>query len=150
MVDMDHHLLAKRLKQARIFSGLTQSEVAGKIGVHKTTIMRWEKGGGTHHIKIPVISALADIFRVSPAFLMGWTDDPLAKGEEKPTLLPEGTFRPDIRDHIGESEANAGLKHLLAFYGLPWQEYDDALLLKLINSDLLRNLLNDCLRLLQQ
>lgn len=150
MAEINHQLLAQRLKQARITRGLTQSEVAGEIGVHKTTIMRWENGSGAHHMKLPVIAALADIFRSSPAYLMGWTDDPLAPEVEKPTPLPASAFRPDIGIFIGENEASDSLKRLLAFYGLPWQGYDDAVLLKLINSDLLRNLLVNCLSLLQQ
>ena len=150
MPETDPNLLAQRLKQLRINTGFTQSEVAGKIGVHKTTIMRWENGGGTHHIKIPVVAALASIFRVSPAYLMGWTDDPLANDVGKLTQELNDARKPEISGYIGENEALLGLRHLLVFYGLSWQKYDDALLYKLLNSDLLRNLFANCLSLLQK
>jgi len=150
MQEMNHQLMAQRLKQSRITRGFTQSEIAGKIGVHKTTIMRWENGGGTNHIKLPVIAALANMLRVSPSYLMGWTDEPLTPKEEKLSQIMEGVYKPEINGYVGENEASSGLKYLLAFYGLPWHDYDDALLLKMINSDLLRNFLGDCLSLLRQ
>jgi transcriptional regulator with XRE-family HTH domain len=150
MPEMNRHLMAQRLKQLRIANGLTQSEVAGKIGVHKTTIMRWEKGEGANHIKLPIIAELACILHTSPSYLMGWTDEPLALEEEKPLQAVAQAWEAHTAGYIGENEASVGLKYLLAFYGLPWQEYNDAILLKLINSDLLRNLLINCLSLLQQ
>jgi len=152
MPEMDRHLMAQRLKQLRITNGLTQSEVAGIIGVHKTTIMRWEKGEGTNHIKLPVIAELARIFHATPSYIMGSTDEPLAgEGKKPPRALSKAReANSDGADGIDEDEASAGLKHILAFYGLPWQEYNEALLLKLLRSDLLRNLLINSLNLLQQ
>ncbi|GEM_PF-3826019 len=37
-------LNGKRLRQVRIRAGLTQSQLAEKLGVHQQTIQRWEKG----------------------------------------------------------------------------------------------------------
>ena len=150
MPETNHHLLARRLKELRISNSFTQSEVAGKIGVHKTTIMRWENGGGTEHIKLPVIAALAGIFRVSPAYLMGWIEEPMPNHDEEMARMLETVYEPYREGQIGESEACSCLKFLLAYYGLPRQEYDDALLLKLLNSDLLRNLLSNSLNMLRQ
>ena len=71
----DTDLLAARLKATRLERNLTQEEVGNKIGVHKSTIMRWENGEGTGRIKPPVIEALASILDVTPAYLMGWEDE---------------------------------------------------------------------------
>lgn len=65
--------LAKRLKDAREAAGLTLEEVGKIIGVSKVTVLRYERAD----IAVPSdrLERLATLYRVSPAYLMGW-DNP--------------------------------------------------------------------------
>ena len=86
---MPSDLCAKRLKELRTSHGYTQSDIAEKIGFHKSTILRWENGEGTGRIKLPVLDALARIYGVSPIYIMGITDNPVDYREG----LPDNAFK---------------------------------------------------------
>lgn len=58
-----------RLKELRKEKGLTQQELADKIGVTKRTLQRWENGEG--NIKSDKAQRLADYFGVSVGYLLG-------------------------------------------------------------------------------
>ena len=66
---MEDLKLSDKLKMLRVKNNLTQEEVGKRIGVNKSTIMRWEKGE-TQKITLPVIAALANIYNVKPTFLI--------------------------------------------------------------------------------
>ncbi len=57
-----------RLKELRKEKKLTQEELAGKIGVSKITILRWENE--KHVIKSDKAQSLADYFGVSVPYLL--------------------------------------------------------------------------------
>ena len=64
---------SKRLQDARIKSGLTQEEVGKKVGKSKSTIQRYETGN-VSKLDNETIAQLAEAVRVSPIYLMGWTE----------------------------------------------------------------------------
>jgi transcriptional regulator with XRE-family HTH domain len=66
--------LQKRIKQRRLECGYTLAEVAELIDVKEATVQRYESGE-IKNIKHDTIVSLANIFKCSPAYLMGWTDD---------------------------------------------------------------------------
>ena len=50
-------LIIRRMRRA---SGMTQNELAVKVGVHRTTVNRWEKSGHVRHgamIKAAIFAA---------------------------------------------------------------------------------------------
>ena len=50
------------LASARVNAGLTQAELAKKLGVHKSTVLNWEKGKTSpNYHQMQEISALANI-----------------------------------------------------------------------------------------
>ena len=57
-----------RLRELRINSGLTQNEVAAKLGVSGQTILNWENG--IYEPKINQLIQLADLFNVSIDYLV--------------------------------------------------------------------------------
>lgn len=59
-----------RLKELRKEKKLTQEELAGKIGVSKITILRWENG--ERQIKPDKAQSLADYFGVPVGYLLGF------------------------------------------------------------------------------
>lgn len=62
-----------RLKELRERNALTQEEVGKSIGVTKATVNRYETG--EIDIKRTIAIKLGDLFDVSPAYIMGWTDN---------------------------------------------------------------------------
>lgn len=75
MSQINFEKVGNRLYNARINSGYTLEFVGSKIGVHKSTISRWEKGE-TEKIKLPIIESLAKIYNVNPSWLAGINDNP--------------------------------------------------------------------------
>ena len=72
MNNEDGFLLYKNIKERRIQLGLTQSELANKLGyADKSAIAKIEKG----LVDLPQskIKAFADVLETTPAELMGWS-----------------------------------------------------------------------------
>ena len=76
-------MLKDNIKKARLDAGLTQLEVAEKLGVAQAQYARWENGG--RNPKDETVEKLAEIFGTSFEFLKG-RDDGL---EEIVSLLRE-------------------------------------------------------------
>ena len=66
--------IGQRLRELRIQVGLTLDEVGKRIGVSKQAIYKYETGITTN-IPLDKIEELAKLYRVSPAEIMGWSDD---------------------------------------------------------------------------
>ncbi len=66
--------LAKRLKEKREMYGYSLQEVADKLGISKVTLHRYENLDITN-IPSDKIEKLADIYRTTPSYLMGWEDE---------------------------------------------------------------------------
>lgn len=72
-----------RIRQARVLKGMTQQDLADKLGVKFGVISKYETGR-VKNLKQSTISALAEILEVKPSWLM-CMDDPktnLPKREE--------------------------------------------------------------------
>ena len=65
-------MLKDNIKKARLNVGLTQSEVAEKLGVAQAQYARWENGG--RNPKDETVEKLADIFGTSFEILKGRDD----------------------------------------------------------------------------
>jgi repressor LexA len=63
-------ITAKRIKQCRLSADETLEQIGQLVGVHKTTVRRWETGE-TERIALPTIQKLAIHYNVSPAWLIG-------------------------------------------------------------------------------
>ena len=70
---------ARRLKQCREHQQETLDQVAGVLGVNKSTVMRWERGD-TVNISRATLNLLAQHYSVSVAWLKG--DDASADSGE--------------------------------------------------------------------
>ncbi len=62
-----------RLKELRRAHNITQDELAKKVGLCAGTISKYENGGRPDYIKV---LCMAEMFRVSMDYLLGYTDDP--------------------------------------------------------------------------
>ena len=89
---MNSSVLGERISCARQIRGLTLEAVAQEVGVHKSTIQRYEKGEYANP-KLPVIESIARALSVSPSWLIGKSDimdpDP-APEESKPAAESDG------------------------------------------------------------
>lgn len=66
--------LPERIKERRIALNLTLLDIANLIGVKEATAQRYESGE-IKNIKHETIIELAKIFKCSPQYLMGWSDN---------------------------------------------------------------------------
>lgn len=74
--------IGERIKKLRLQSGLTQEELGNSIGAIKQTINKYENGTITN-IPTDKIEAMAKVFGVSEAFIMGWEE----KKQEHPSAM---------------------------------------------------------------
>lgn len=65
-------LLAEKIRRMRERAGLTQEQLAEKLGVSRQVVTKWENGSGMP--KIENLKALADYFHVTVDELIGRTD----------------------------------------------------------------------------
>ena len=62
-----------RLKDAREQAGLTQQEVAKRIGIHTNTLIRLEQGTLANTVRI--VEEMSLIYGKSKYWIMGWSED---------------------------------------------------------------------------
>ena len=79
--------IGERIRSLREQYNMTLDEVAAYIGVGRSTVFRYETGEVTN-IPSDKIEAIARLFSVSPAYLMGWTDDDSKDHIFTPVLAP--------------------------------------------------------------
>ena len=65
----------EKLKEIRLYEGLTQKEVAEKLGVERSTYAGWETGKDV--IPLSKLNDFANIFKVSLDYLVGNTPNSL-------------------------------------------------------------------------
>lgn len=70
----DENIMGKRIKECREQAGLTQEELGEKLGLQRAAINKYEKGH-VENMKRATIKRMADIFDVSPSWLMGFEED---------------------------------------------------------------------------
>ncbi|WP_291585828.1 XRE family transcriptional regulator [Comamonas sp. UBA7528] len=83
----------KRLKEARKHAGLTQQQLAKKVGIGQSTIAELEKSGqGSSHVP-----AIAAHLRVSPLWLANGTGEMLDQSKKQPISLQNNPEYPAVR-----------------------------------------------------
>jgi transcriptional regulator with XRE-family HTH domain len=64
-----------KLKNLRLSQGLTLEDVGNAVGVGKSTVRKWETGD-IANMRRDKIAKLASALHTTPAYIMGWSDDP--------------------------------------------------------------------------
>jgi transcriptional regulator with XRE-family HTH domain len=93
-----------RIKELRLLSGMSQEELGRRVGVQRAAINKYEKGTVTN-IPIQTIEKMAQVFDVSPTYIVGWNGD-----NENP-LAAEVKVLTGVKQFFG-----AGAVDLLASY----------------------------------
>lgn len=81
-----------RIRQVRQEQDVTQQELADYIGVSKQAVYKYENNIVTN-IPTDKVDAIAKRLKVSPAYLMGWEEQPEPK---KPTIPPGFVEMPEM------------------------------------------------------
>lgn len=79
---------SKRIKELRLSRNYTMEKLAELIGVAKSTIAKWENGY-VDNMRQERIIRLAEIFNVSPTYIMGYDDESEIDEETKAKLRDE-------------------------------------------------------------
>ena len=66
--------IGTKLKNLRLRCGLTQEELAEKLGIQKSAVAKYESGR-VENVKRSSIQKMSEIFRCDPAYLMGFRDN---------------------------------------------------------------------------
>lgn len=64
----------EKIKYLRQLTGLSQEELGRRVGVQRAAINKYEKGTVTN-IPIHTIEKIANVFNVSPTYIVGWNGD---------------------------------------------------------------------------
>lgn len=63
-----------RIKYLRQLANMSQEELGRRVGVQRAAINKYEKGSVTN-IPIATVEKIANVFDVSPMFIVGWDDN---------------------------------------------------------------------------
>ena len=73
--------MGSRIKQKRLEKGLTLEALGQLLSVQKSAISKWERGA-VENISQTKIKEMSKIFQCSPAWLMGYDDEPSTDPQE--------------------------------------------------------------------
>lgn len=62
-----------RIKELRKLADMSQEELGRRVGVQRAAIQKYEKGT-VSNIPLGTIEKIANVFNVSPTYIVGWTD----------------------------------------------------------------------------
>ena len=75
------------MKQRRKELGFSAEKVAERLGVSPATIYRYEKGD-IEKVPVDSLAELAKILQTTPAYLMGWEEQPSPAASKESTIPP--------------------------------------------------------------
>lgn len=107
-----------RIKLAREDLKLTKRELAKRLGVHESSINKYEKG--LVDIPLSKISELSRVLNVTEAYLMGWEEEQKTQGLKIPVLgtVAAGIPISAIEDILDYEEVPQSWENQGEFFGL--------------------------------
>ena len=107
------------IKKARIQKGMTQEELAERVGVKKSAVAKWENGRVTE-IKRSNMKNLADVLCLNPTQLLGdqYVDESHSKSEIPANIVTRLEYDPQFSEvvkmlHELKPEQLSGFKAML-------------------------------------
>ena len=116
------------IKRLRIENNMTLEQLGDKVGVGKSTVRKWENGM-IANMRRDKIAKIADVFNVSPSYLIGWDNNvgPITDGTKHKApgvtinvlgRVAAGVPIEAIEDIIDTEEISAELASTGDFFGL--------------------------------
>lgn len=94
--------ISTNIKHLREQAGLTQSQLAEKLDVVRSTVTQWENGWSSP--RMGMVKKIADVFDVNPSDLVGEHVSPLPHGALTPVASPPA-YAPLLgRVHAGDAQ----------------------------------------------
>lgn len=90
MNELIYEKIGQRMKLARELKKITLEQAGERVGVHKSTVLRWENGE-TKKVNLTIIETLADFYSVNPSWLSGH-DVPMESNSYKELLSPSSAI----------------------------------------------------------
>lgn len=103
-----------RIRAKRQDLGLSVDELAARLGKNRATVYRYEKGD-IENMPVNVLEPLAEVLQTTPAYLMGWEDDPYDWERDLDHRL----------DSVYGPRWDAVLKNCGGDYSKAWQAWKD-------------------------
>lgn len=97
--------MGQKIYNLRIQKGLTLEELGNMVGVGKSTVRKWENGM-IANMKRDKILKVSEVLDTTPAYLMGWKEDPIQN--ESPKIMQ---YYEQLND-IGKQEAEKRVEEL--------------------------------------
>ena len=72
MIDFNMEKMGQRIKELRTDLGISQKELASRVGVAQNTIAQYEKG--TANTSLDILFKLARVFNITADYLLGLID----------------------------------------------------------------------------
>ena len=69
-----NNTIGERIKYLRLLANMSQEELGSRVGIQRAAINKYEKGS-VINIPISTIEKIAEVFDVSPTYLVGWCED---------------------------------------------------------------------------
>ena len=80
--------VGERIKQRRLQLGKSADDLAEILGKNRATVYRYESNE-IENLPAKVLAPLAEALETTPAYLMGWTDDPYDYENDPNSLLSQ-------------------------------------------------------------
>lgn len=109
---MNNNKMGNRIFQKRKEYGYTMEQLGSMLGVNKTAVNKWEKGI-TQNIKQSTIKKMANIFDVSPSWLLGYDEPSIQR--EVPAYVPGTVEIIDLYSRATQEQRQAVLNLLRSF-----------------------------------
>ena len=75
----------ERIKELRLLAEMSQDELGRRVGVQRAAINKYEKGT-VENIPIKTIEKIAQVFDVSPSYIVGWNNQDANLSAEVKTI----------------------------------------------------------------
>ena len=79
------HSPGERIKELRLLAEMSQEELGNRVGVQRAAINKYEKGT-VENIPIKTIEKIAQVFDVSPSYIVGWNKEEATLSAEVKTI----------------------------------------------------------------
>lgn len=95
--------ISMNIKNLRLNAGMTQAQLAEKVGVTRATVTQWETGWSQP--RMGTVEKIADVFQCSLSDIVDEANKPSLKGAIAPNQSPKLAYAPLLgRVHAGDAQ----------------------------------------------